>query len=142
MKLSTDKVGIRQLTVCVPTKREAVEDKRFSKIVGVKEKRISEGLTALDYGVEACKTLDLLNVGFIIFCSQTHEHLIPFNSNLVQDRLNLPKDVGTMDINTGCTGFVLGLMTAFTTCEKIKNDVLLITVISFCNIFRKRTTIN
>lgn len=114
------------MAVCVPKQREVIEDKRFSKITGIKEKRVSDGLDAIHYGHDAARALDLKGVKFIIFCSQTHSYLIPFNSNILQDQLDLPCATGTLDINTGCTGFVLGLMTAYNIAQSMRGNVLLV----------------
>lgn len=46
---------------------------------------------------------------FLLFCTQTPDYLIPTTACLVQERLGLPKSVGAMDMNLGCSGYIYGL---------------------------------
>lgn len=119
--------GIEQMAVCVPKNKVIIQDKRFSKIVGIKEKRVcSEGVYSSDLALAAAKQLDLTGVKFIVFSSQTHDRIIPFVSNKLQHELGLGKDTGTMDIISGCTGFILGLLTAFNLCQSSHQKVLFV----------------
>ena len=52
-----------------------------------------------------------MDVGTLIVCTQTPDHLIPGVSSRVHGLLNLPTDCFVMDINQGCSGFVLGVQT-------------------------------
>jgi 3-oxoacyl-[acyl-carrier-protein] synthase-3 len=51
----------------------------------------------------------------LMVCTQTPDHLIPGVSSLVHGRLSLARDCFVIDLNQGCSGFVLGtqLMTAW-----------------------------
>ncbi|MDN5863209.1 MAG: ketoacyl-ACP synthase III, partial [Salinisphaera sp.] len=46
---------------------------------------------------------------FLLFCTQTPDYLIPTTACLVQERLGMPKSVGAMDMNLGCSGYIYGL---------------------------------
>ncbi|WP_323011586.1 ketoacyl-ACP synthase III [Castellaniella sp.] len=48
------------------------------------------------------------DIGALIVCTQTPDHLIPGVSSLLHGRLRLPTDCFVLDINQGCSGFVLG----------------------------------
>ncbi|KND60776.1 3-oxoacyl-[acyl-carrier-protein] synthase, KASIII [Candidatus Burkholderia verschuerenii] len=48
------------------------------------------------------------DVGALIVCTQTPDHLIPGVSSRVHGLLGLPNDCFVIDINQGCSGFVLG----------------------------------
>lgn len=47
-------------------------------------------------------------VGALIVCTQTPDHLIPGVSSRLHGQLDFPQDCFVLDINQGCSGFVLG----------------------------------
>ncbi|MEI7911060.1 MAG: ketoacyl-ACP synthase III [Verrucomicrobiota bacterium] len=48
----------------------------------------------------------------LVLVTQSPDHFSPPTSNIIQGRLNLKHDLFCMDINQGCTGFLIGLMQA------------------------------
>lgn len=50
-------------------------------------------------------------VRFLVACTQTPDHLIPGISSKLHGNLALPQECLVMDINQGCSGFVLGTQT-------------------------------
>ena len=89
---------------------------RLGSRTGVKSRYIAgSGETALDLALSACKKLqkegyDLSStVNAIIFCTETPDHPIPPNSNILHGLLNLPNNVIAFDITAGCSGYVYGL---------------------------------
>lgn len=106
---------------------------KIEKKVGIIERHIaSENESALDLGIKAAeKVLNDCNrceIDFVIFCTQSTEYFLPTGACIIQDKLNLKKNIGTFDINLGCSGFVYMLSLAD---SLIKNNqaekVLLIT---------------
>lgn len=86
---------------------------------GIRERRIAgPEETALDLGVAAserlfaCGAISRDQIDFLIFCSQAPDYILPSSACLMQDRLCLPKSIGALDINLGCSGFVYGLSLA------------------------------
>ena len=86
---------------------------------GIKERRVvAENETATDLAVEAVNKLFSQNkikktdIDFIIFCTQAPDYILPTSACLIQNRLGLSKNVGALDINLGCSGFVYGLSLA------------------------------
>lgn len=71
-----------------------------------------------DLGVAAAqklfreKNIDPKSIDFILLCTQTPDYPLPTTACLMQDRLGLRKDVGALDFNLGCSGFVYGLSLA------------------------------
>jgi 3-oxoacyl-[acyl-carrier-protein] synthase-3 len=71
-----------------------------------------------DLGVEAARKLFHLNeidpqtIDFLLFCTQTPDYSLPTTACLMQDRLGLRTNIGAMDFNLGCSGFVYGLAVA------------------------------
>ncbi|MBZ0224258.1 MAG: ketoacyl-ACP synthase III [Dokdonella sp.] len=47
-------------------------------------------------------------IGTLVVCTQTPDHLIPGVASRLHGQLSLPQDCFVLDINQGCTGFVLG----------------------------------
>lgn len=83
---------------------------------GVKSRPIaSPGTTALDLAYEAASQLlskldyDSSEIDTLIFCTQTPDYILPPNSSLLHDRLNLANDVMAFDISHACSGFIYGL---------------------------------
>lgn len=75
------------------------------------------------------KNLDLRKkVDFVIFCTQSPDYPLPTTACLLQERLNLPKNCGAIDINQGCSGFIYGLSLAKALVESNQaENVLLLT---------------
>ena len=71
-----------------------------------------------DLGVIAAEKLfrehdiDPKSIDFILFCTQTPDYALPTTACLIQQRLGLRTDVGALDFNLGCSGYVYGLSLA------------------------------
>ena len=71
-----------------------------------------------DLGVIAAEKLflehdiDPESIDFILFCTQTPDYALPTTACLIQQRLGLRTDVGALDFNLGCSGYVYGLSLA------------------------------
>src|SRR5688572_23826268 len=78
----------------------------------------AEDETALDLGAQACGKLFASRsaardqVDALIFCTQSQDYIMPPNSCLLHQRLELPENVFTFDFNSACAGFVHGLSLA------------------------------
>jgi len=110
------------------------ESKIFNK-TGIASRHVArEDETALDMAEQAAKRLfteqeiDSQDIDFILFCTQSPDYKLPTSACLLQNRLGLPKTVGALDFNLGCSGFVYGLSIAkgLVTSGTAKN-VLLVT---------------
>lgn len=88
---------------------------RLSRKTGIRSRVVaSEGQYTGDL---ACTATDALlasmvlapnEVRALMVCTQTPDHLIPGVSSLVHGRLGLARDCFVIDLNQGCSGFVLG----------------------------------
>lgn len=67
------------------------------------------------------------DVGALVLVTQSPDHFMPATSSIIQGKVGLSADVFCMDINQGCSGFIIGLMQAFMLLEQdaIKKVVLL-----------------
>ena len=90
----------------------------YSKIIlatGIKYRyETKKNETALQLALSACKTLKSKNqIDVLIYVTQSPEYLLPTTACIIQNKLNLRKDILAFDINQGCSGFVQGLFTAY-----------------------------
>jgi 3-oxoacyl-[acyl-carrier-protein] synthase-3 len=85
---------------------------------GIRERRIAgPDETAGDLAFQAAETLfqegvERGSVDFLILCTQAPDYILPTTACILQDRLGLRRDIGAIDVNLGCSGFVYGLSLA------------------------------
>lgn len=108
-------------------------DKILDK-TGIRERRVAaEDETAGDLAFRAAKALFAQGevardeVDFLILCTQAPDHVLPTTACILQDRLGLRRDIGALDINLGCSGFVYGVSLAagLIACGAAANVLLL-----------------
>lgn len=87
--------------------------------VGVSERHVSEdNETASDLAVKAAEklfleqTYDKRNIDYLLFCTQSPDFFLPTSACIIQARLGLRTNIGALDFNLGCSGFVYGLSLA------------------------------
>lgn len=104
--------------------------------VGVDIRHVaSENETAADLAINAANRLFEENpeiqkesIDFILFCTQSPDYVLPTSACIIQDRLGLRTDIGALDFNLGCSGYVYGLSLAKGLIEgNIATNVLLLT---------------
>lgn len=106
---------------------------QIEKKVGVKERHIvSENETALDLAYNAGKKIlqnyDKNLIDFLMLCTQSPDYYLPTSACILHDRLGLQTDIGAMDFNLGCSGFIYGLGLAKGLINSgIATNILLIT---------------
>jgi len=87
---------------------------RIKEKVGITQRHISsENETVLELAIQSSekifKTYDRNKIDFILFCTQSPDYFLPTTACILQDKLGLRKNIGAMDFNLGCSGFVYGL---------------------------------
>ena len=149
---------IRQIGVHLPEQIVSNEDlkkefpdadfDKFEETVGVKSRHLAKkGETALDLGEIAAKKFidkcDDPEIDFILFCTQTSDYRTPGNSTILQDRLGLPKNIGALDFNLGCSGYVYGLSLATGLINsRLASSILLITSDTFSQYIHQKDRVN
>lgn len=112
----------------------AAKSMKLKMAMGYNKHRIvEEGVCVSDlcvYGLNNLFERELLkreDVDALILVTQSPDHFMPATSNVIQGRVGLSTDVFCMDINQGCSGFIVGLMEAFMLLEQdaIKKVVLM-----------------
>ncbi len=96
-----------------------VPEANYERIVrktGVQSRPVAgQGQYTSDLALEAARPLLATRspeeIGALVVCTQTPDHLIPGVSSRLHGLLGLPADCFVMDINMGCSGFVLGIQT-------------------------------
>jgi 3-oxoacyl-[acyl-carrier-protein] synthase-3 len=86
--------------------------------VGVRKRHIAaEHETAADLAVKAAESLfrqgiDKDSIDYVLFCTQSPDYFLPASACMIQDRLGLSNDIGALDFNQGCSGYIYGLSLA------------------------------
>ena len=93
-------------------------DARFMKKIGVNSRHITTDESAGDLAYKAAERLfaendiDRHETDFILLCTQHPDYQMPHTAAHLQHRLGLDKNVGSIDIGLGCSGYVYGLAVA------------------------------
>lgn len=87
---------------------------KFEGKVGIKNRYwVQENETAFDLAKSACfklfSKIDKEEVDYILFCTQSPEYFLPTTACILQNHLGLRKNIGALDFNLGCSGFVYGV---------------------------------
>ena len=132
---------ISGVSVCVPDnlvnnlKRLKFKDKKqFINLTGVSEHYIDEKnlLKTSDLCLKAAEKIinDLKwkkdQIDFLIFVSQSRDYLLPSTACILQEKLKLKKNIFTLDIPFGCSGYVYGLFNSFLISSNLKGKGLLL----------------
>jgi len=86
--------------------------------VGIQRRYISaENETSADLAIEAAQkmfaqSIDKSVVDYLLFCTQSPDYFLPASACIIQDKLGLSKNIGALDFNQGCSGYVYGLSLA------------------------------
>jgi 3-oxoacyl-[acyl-carrier-protein] synthase-3 len=102
--------------------------------VGVNRRHVvSENETAMDLAINAAKNIftqgiDKSSIDYILFCTQSPDYFLPTSACIIQDKLGLSKNIGALDFNQGCSGYVYGLSLAKgLLSSNIATNILLLT---------------
>lgn len=108
--------------------------KQIIKATGIEQRAVCKDkrTTSLDLCVFAAKKLlkelniEKDEIGAIIFVTTTPEYVIPNNATLVQELLDLPRNILAYDVNLACSGYPYGLFTAGMMVNAMNKKVLLL----------------
>lgn len=93
---------------------------KIASKVGVNTRHVAAANeTASDMAVEAAEKLFADNPGmsredvdYILFCTQSPDYHLPTSACLIQNALGLRTNIGAIDFNLGCSGYIYGLSLA------------------------------
>ncbi len=106
---------------------------KIEKKIGIRERHIvKNNETALDLALKAgekvLKNYNKNKINFLMLCTQSTEYYLPSGACILQDRLKLKTNIGALDYNLGCSGFIYGLALAKSLINSnIAKNILLIT---------------
>jgi 3-oxoacyl-[acyl-carrier-protein] synthase-3 len=143
--LKFSNVGIKAISATVPkniVKTRSLIDyfsqeqiEKFIETTGIEERRfIDSDKCASDLCYDASvKLMDAVEVSkddidLLLFVSQTPDYKFPGSSIILQHRLGLSKSTIAYDLNLSCSGFIQGLLMAYTFLlnPEINNVLLLV----------------
>ncbi len=124
-------------------------DEIYAK-TGIRARRIAAPEeTAGDLACKAAQKLferhvvDPSEIDFVLLCTQSPDYFLPATACCLQSRLGLPKSVGALDFNQGCSGFVYGLSLAKGLIESgMCKNVLLLTAETYSKFINPRDRLN
>lgn len=123
---------------------------KIAKKTGISNRYIaSEGQHVSDMAIEVAELFFKENgiskndIDFILLCTQNPDYILPTTACIVQDKLNLPKSIGALDYNLGCSGYVYGLgLAKGLVCTGQAKNVLLITADVYSKIINENDKSN
>jgi len=157
--LSIGNVKITGISACVPKEVEEVSSfplftlvnaESFSKTTGVERRRKAPvEVCSSDLCLKAAeKLIEELHwakteIECLVFVSQTPDYTLPATSVILQHRLGLSTDCYTLDISSGCSGWVdaLSVISSLLSHGSMKKGLLLAgdTILKFCSETDKST---
>jgi 3-oxoacyl-[acyl-carrier-protein] synthase-3 len=103
--------------------------------VGVNKRHVADdNETATDLAIAAAKNLfnqqgiAKESIDYLLFCTQSPDYFLPASACIIQNKLGLSKNIGALDFNQGCSGFIYGLsLSKGLISAGIASNVLLLT---------------
>ncbi len=124
----------------------SVNIERIKAKTGINNRYISsEKETVIDISVKAInkilKKFPKKKIDFLILVSQTSNFRIPTSACIIQNKLDLRKDIIAFDINLGCSGFIYALRMASSLIEsKQVNNGLIVCADTYTKHISKTNT--
>ena len=119
---------------------------RIKEKTGINNRYISsENETVIDISVKAAnkvfKKFPKNKIEFLILVTQTSTYRIPTSACILQNKLNLRKDIIAFDMNLGCSGFIYALRMASSLIQsKQANNGLIICADTYTKYISKNNT--
>ena len=110
-------------------------EEKIWKSTGIKNRYTIDPFTRIsDFGAECAEAffeqypIKKEEIDFLIFCTECPDYMGPATSCIVQHKLNLSTNTGTIDLAFGCSGYTYGLSMAKALIESgMANNILFIT---------------
>jgi 3-oxoacyl-[acyl-carrier-protein] synthase III len=119
------------------------ECERLVRKTGVQSRRVAGPMQfTSDLACEAANALfkkikiKARDVDALLVCTQTPDHLIPGVSARVHGRLDFPEQCFVLDINQGCSGFILATQTVTSLMQSFAERVILINADTYSKLIR------
>ncbi len=112
-------IGIYMPVKTLTNKELAIEfpewtAEKIGEKIGISTRHIAAAdETALDMAVKASEMILTVEkkaeTDFILLCTQSPDYFLPTSACIMQERLGLRTNIGALDFNLGCSGFIYGL---------------------------------
>ena len=131
MKAQFNHIAIRGIRAVVPSQVSHFDDevenyshgaasaRKLKKLMGYDKHRVAPaGVCTSDlvaYGIErlvADGLIEIADIDALVLVTQTPDYVMPPTSSVLHGRLGLRQDAYCVDINQGCTGYLVGLLQA------------------------------
>jgi len=106
---------------------------KISEKIGINQRHISSSeQTSVDLAYEAANKVfskfEKSKIDFLLLCTQSPDYYLPASACVLQSKLGLRTNIGALDFNQGCSGYIYGLSLAKgLISSNIAQNVLLIT---------------
>lgn len=151
--ITINNVKLLGISSCTPKRVEknielsqfsAEEIQKLIKMTGIEERRISDEQTCTsDLCFKAAESLieklgwNKEDIDALVFVTQTPDYILPTTSSILQDKLGLSTSCMTLDVSSGCSGYINGIITLgqLMSGGNIKKGLLLVgdTISKICN---------
>lgn len=120
------------------------EIQKIIKMTGIEERRVSDEKTCTsDLCFKAAESLieklgwNKNDIDALVFVTQTPDYILPTTSSILQDKLGLSNSCMTLDVSSGCSGYINGIITLgqLMSGGNIQKGLLLVgdTISKICN---------
>jgi 3-oxoacyl-[acyl-carrier-protein] synthase-3 len=120
------------------------EIQKLIKMTGIEERRVSDEKTCTsDLCFKAAESLieklgwNKNDIDALVFVTQTPDYILPTTSSILQDKLGLSNSCMTLDVSSGCSGYINGIITLgqLMSGGNIQKGLLLVgdTISKICN---------
>jgi 3-oxoacyl-[acyl-carrier-protein] synthase-3 len=106
---------------------------KIEKKTGIRKRHVArDSETALTLAIKASEKVfhnySKTKIDFLLYCTQSPEYYLPSGACILQDTLGLRSNIGALDYNLGCSGFIYGLVLAKSLLQShVAKSVLLVT---------------
>lgn len=93
---------------------DLIEEKTgiYARHVAGKDEFVSDMAIAASEKLFSEHNVDRNSIDYLLLCTQTPDYNLPTTACILQDKLRLSTDIGALDFNLGCSGYVIGLSLA------------------------------
>ncbi len=109
--------------------------KRMKEVMGYGEHRVVDPETCVSdmavFGVERLFERGLVKkeeIGALLLVTDSPDYFLPPTSSVIHGQLGLSQDVYCLDMNQGCSGYIVGLLQAFQLLDQMENKKVLLIV--------------
>ncbi len=138
----------KNINILNTTKKKSAEIQEMISKIGIESRRISSSNQfstdlAILSAKKVIKKINKKKINFLVYCTNTPDFLLPSNSCIIHNKLNLEKNCGAFDIILACSGYTYSLSIAKSLIQSnLAEIILLITSDTYTKFIPKKDTKN